>query len=257
MSAWQVAAFLACVVAATCAQCLTGFALVLVLLGLTSVFALGPLPDAVNVATVLGLANAVVALRGRHRSLDWSVLRPTAIGTLFGVAAGVALLAWLSTNVVVVLRLLLGLVVIACAVIVLRRAEPVAQRSSSASFRATGFISGLLGGLFSTGGPPLVYQFYRQPMTVDAVRDLLVALLAFGSVLRLAMVVPTGQFSLQALWLSVLAVPVVMAVTWWMRVHPPAWRRESVLKLVCLLLVLTGLALIVPAVAALASGALA
>lgn len=70
MTVWEIAGFLACVVVATCAQSITGFALALILLGLTSLFHLASLPDVANVATVLSLASAVVALRGAHKSLD-------------------------------------------------------------------------------------------------------------------------------------------------------------------------------------------
>ena len=248
MSGWQIAAFLLCVGVATCVQSITGFALVLVLLGLVGLFDLAPLRDAVNVATVLAVTNGAVALRGSKNAVDWPMLRQTAVGTLAGVAGGVVLLAWLSANAVLALRVLLGLVVIACAVLVLRRAEPLPQRSSGLTFLTTGVVSGVLGGLFSASGPPLVYQFYRQPLTLDAVRDTLVALLAAGSILRLAMVIPGGQFSAVSVELSVLAVPVVAAVTWWMKRHPPSWERQTVLKLVCGLLVVTGVGLIAPAV---------
>lgn len=248
MSGWQVAAFLACAAFATAVQNVTGFALVLVLLGLTGVFELAPLTDAANVATVLGLANGFVALRGRVRSVNWSALRQTATGTVFGVAAGVFLLTWLSGNAVLVLRLLLGIVVIACALLVLRPAQALREPSSRGAFFATGLLSGVLGGLFSASGPPLVYQFYRQPMTLDAVRDTLVALLAVGSALRLLMVVGSGQFSVAALGLGALAVPVVLGVAWWMKRHPPPWQRATVLRMVSVLLVLTGVGLMAPAV---------
>jgi hypothetical protein len=251
MSALQVAGFLLCVALATCAQSITGFALALILLGLTSLFQLAPLPDMANVATVLSLASAAIALRGTRRSVDWTIWRPTFTASIFGVAAGVALLAWLNANVVMVLRMLLGVVVIGCAVVVLVRAKTLAQRSSTASFHATGFLSGLLGGLFSASGPPVVYQFYRQPMDIDAVRDTLVATLAAGALIRLGMVVPSGQFSLRALVLSAIAMPVAVGITWWQKRHPPAWRRESVLRIVCALLVVTGVGLIAPALKAL------
>ena len=253
VTGWEIAGFLACVALATTAQRITGFALVLILLGLTSLFELAPLADVANVGTVLSLASASVALRGPRKALDTAALRATVSGSVFGIAAGVTLLAWLQANVVVVLRLLLGIVVIGCAIVVLVRARPLPQASSKASFAGFGFLSGVLGGLFSASGPPLVYQFYRQPMSLDAVRDTLVGILAAGSLIRLGMVVPTGQFSLRALLLSALAVPVAMGLTWWMRRHPPAWRRETVLKIVCLLLGITGIGLIVPAVAALSS----
>jgi uncharacterized protein len=251
MTAWQVAGFLACVALATCAQSVTGFALALILLGLTGLFELAPLADVANVATVISLCTAAVALRGARDSLDRPILRATITGSVFGVAAGVALLAWLSANVVMVLRLLLGLVVIACAIVVLVRARPLPQRSSKASFQVFGFVSGVLGGLFSASGPPLVYQFYRQPLALDAVRDTLVASLAAGGLIRLIMVVASGQFSARSVTLSAAGVPLAMGLTWWLRRHPPAWPREMVLKIVCVLLVITGVGLIGPALQAL------
>ena len=250
MTGWQIAGFLLCVALATCAQNLTGFAMALILLGLTGLFHLAPLPDMANVATVLSLANAAIVLRGTHKSLDWAILRATVVASVFGVAAGVVLLGWLNANVVLVLRLLLGIVVIACAIVVLVRAKPLAQRSSNASFHAFGLLSGLLGGMFAVSGPPLVYQFYRQPMSVDAVRDTLVATLAASSVLRLAMVVPSGQFSALSLMLCLLAAPLAVALSWWLTRHPPRWPRAAVLKLVCALLLVTGAGLIVSALQA-------
>jgi phage shock protein PspC (stress-responsive transcriptional regulator) len=251
MSGWQLAGFLLCVAIATWAQSITGFALALILLGLTSLLHLAPLPDVANVATVLSLASAAIALRGARRSLDRRIWRSTVSGSVFGVAAGVALMAWLQANVVMLLRLLLGLVVIACAVVVLVRTKPLERSSSRLSFGAFGFLSGVLGGLFSASGPPLVYQFYRQPLTLDEVRDTLVATLATGSLIRLGMVIPSGHFTLRSLLLCVLSVPLAMGLTWWMRRHPPAWRRETVLKVVCALLMVTGVGLIGPAVKAL------
>jgi uncharacterized membrane protein YfcA len=251
MTTWQIAGFLACVAVASAAQGLTGFALALILLGLVGLFDLAPLPDVANVATVLSLASAAVALRGPRKAVDWQALRSTFAGTILGVPAGVALLAWLDANVVMALRLLLGIVVIACAIVVLRRAAPLAQRSPRSSFAAIGVLSGMLGSLFSASGPPLVWQFYRQPLALEAVRDTLVATLAAGALLRLAMVVGSGRFTARSALLAILAVPLSMAITWWMRRRPPAWSRAAILKLVCALLLVTGLGLVLPATHAL------
>lgn len=255
MTGWQVAGFLAVVALATCAQSITGFALALILLGLCGLFELAPLADVANVATVISLASAAVVLRGARKHVDMEILRPTIAGSVLGIAAGVTLLAWLSANVVLVLRLLLGVVVIACALVVLVQARPLAQRSSRGSFQRWGVLSGLLGGLFSASGPPLVYQFYRQPVSLDTVRDTMIATFAAGGLVRLAMVLASGQFGLRSLALSAMAVPVAMGLTWWMKRHPPAWDRKVVLKIVCALLVLTGAGLIGPALVALAGRA--
>jgi hypothetical protein len=201
----------------------------------------------------MALANAAMVLRGAHKSLDWPMLRATSFGSVFGVAAGVALLGWLNANVVMLLRLLLGLVVIACALIVLLRAKPLPQRSSAISFSAYGVLSGLLGGLFSASGPPLVYEYYRQPIDLDTLRDTLIAALATSSLLRLLLVLPTGQFSYRALMLSLLALPLTMGITWWFQRNPPAWSRAGVLKLVCGLLLVTGVGLVGPALQSIAA----
>lgn len=253
MTAWQIAGFLACVAVATSAQRMTGFALALVLLGLTSLLDLAPLPDVANVAMVLSLANAIMVLRTAHRSVDWSVLRAIAWGTVPGMALGVLLLGWLDAGLVMALRLLLGLVIIACAVVVLMRTKLLPQRSSNVSFVGYGLLSGLLGGLFSASGPPLVYQYYRQPMALSALRDTLTGALAVGFLLRLVMVVPAGQFSARSMTLCAFALPLTMAITWWFQRHPPGWPRAAVLKLVCGLLLVTGAGLIVPATQALVS----
>jgi uncharacterized membrane protein YfcA len=252
MLAWQLPVFLVFVGIATFAQCLTGFAMALILLGLSGLVGLAPLPDVANVATILSLTSAVVALRAGHKAVDWHILRATAAGSLVGVVGGVTLLGWLQANVVVVLRLLLGMTIVGCAISVLLRAPSARERSPSWSFGLAGILSGVLGGLFAASGPPLVFHFYRQPLSLQATRDTLVAALATSSLVRLAIVVPTGHFSASAVWLSLFAAPLSAALTWWFRGHPPAWSRATVLRGVCALLLLTGTGLIVPSLRAIA-----
>jgi hypothetical protein len=59
--------------------------------------------------------------------------------------------------------------------------------------------------------------------------------------------IPAGQFSANALKLSLLAAPLVFGLSWWLERHPPGWSRPAVLRLVCALLLLTGVGLVVPA----------
>ncbi|MFI5445748.1 TSUP family transporter [Polaromonas sp. UC242_47] len=255
MTIWQIALFLVCVALASCAQSLSGFAFSLILLGLAGLFELAPLADLANVATVLALANALVALRRTGKTLDVPAFRDISMGSLAGILAGLLLLGWLSSNVILGLRLMLGLTVVACAIVVLLDTAALRQRSSVTSFRLFGALSGLLTGLFSTGGPPLVYQLYRQPMAQKTVRDTLVATLAAGSLLRLAIVLLSGQFSLNALKLCLLALPLVFALSWWLERHPPSWSRQAMRKLISFLLLLTGLGLILPALLQIATSA--
>ncbi|MDB5731934.1 MAG: hypothetical protein JWQ03_1829 [Variovorax sp.] len=248
MTALQGASFLFCVAIATCAQTLTGFAFGLILMGLVGMLEMVPLADAANVASVLTLVQACVVLRGSRKSLDLAALRDKVLGSSVGVVAGVLLIGWLSGNVVLVLRFLLGLTILACAATMLLRAAPLRERSSRGTFRAFGLVSGVMSGLFSSAGPPLVYHFYRQPMEPVAIRQTLVMIFAFNAFLRLLLVVPSGHFSVRAAGLGLLAMPLVLALTWLMKRRPPNWSARTVRMIVCALLVLAGLSLVLPAV---------
>jgi len=240
--------FFACAALATTVQTLTGFAMGLVLLGLVGALHIVPLTDAANVASVLAIANAWIVLRGPNGMYDRPAWRDTLVGSLAGVVIGVALLHWLSGSVVSVLRVLLGLTILACAVLLLMQTRPLPERSSRRSFGVYGLVAGLMSGLFSTAGPPLVYQFYRQPMPLAAIRQTLSAVFACNAVLRIVLVVSTGQFSLHALGLSVLTLPLVLGLTAWLSRHPPKWSPRLVRNLACALLIFTGAGLVLPAV---------
>ena len=136
--------------------------------------------------------------------------REAVAGSAPGVLAGVLLLQWLSANVMTVLGVLLGVTIFACAITMLRPGNVLPVRSSGIWFGGFGLLSGLLGGLFSAGGPPLVYHFYRQPMAMEALRATLVAALTTMSVMRIVVVLATGQFSLLALKMILLAAPLAM-----------------------------------------------
>ena len=241
--------FLACAALATFVQTLTGFAMGLVLLGLVGAFHVVGLPDAANVSSVLSIANAWIVLRGPNGMFDRQAWRDTLTGSLVGVVVGVLLLHWLSGSVVSVLRVLLGLTILGCAAMLVVHTRPLPERSSRRSFTGIGLISGLMSGLFSAAGPPLVYQFYRQPMALATIRQTLSAVFACNALLRITMTVSTGQFSLHALWLSLATLPLVLGLTAWLSRHPPKWSPQVVRKLVCVLLIFTGGSLVLPSVA--------
>ncbi len=247
MTATQAGLFVAFVVAATMAQRLTGFAFVLVLLGLAGLFEIAPLADLTNVATTLSVMGAAGILRASRASLDGPAYRDALAGAGLGVVVGVLLLGWLSANVMTGLRVLLGVTICACALAMLRPANVLQARSSRLSFRGFGFLSGLLGGLFSAGGPPLVYHFYRQPLSIQSLRVTLLAALTTMSLIRIAAMVASGQFSMMALKLTAFGAPVVVVCSWLLRRHPPDVARETVLKLVCMLLLVSGAGIVASA----------
>jgi uncharacterized membrane protein YfcA len=239
--------FVVCVALATFTQSLTGFAFGLVLLGLVAVFHLAPLPVAANVVTVMVLANAALLVRSLP-ALPRRVAVPAFGSSLVGVALGACLLAWLSDNAIGVVRVALGIAILACSVLLVVQTKPRAQLSSPGAFAFYGLVSGVMGGVFASAGPPMVFHLYRQPLDRLVVRDTLVLVFAVNAVLRLGIVLQQGRFDAASLALSLEALPVVLLVTWLARRYPPAWSPGAVRRVVFVLLAIAGGSLVAPAV---------
>ncbi|MFT4150720.1 MAG: TSUP family transporter, partial [Paracoccaceae bacterium] len=182
----QTLALWALAFAAAWTQTLTGFALGLILMGGCGLFGLLPLPEAALVTSVLVLVNGSIVLRQGWRQVDRQVLALTLAGTAPMLAIGFALLGWLAGQALWLLQLLLGLLIAGSALQLAARPQVRAQRSPAASFVAAGAAGGLLGGLFATAGPPIIWHLYRQPMTLGTLRVTLVAVFAINQALRLA-----------------------------------------------------------------------
>lgn len=207
------ALYLGCVALATVAQTLTGFAFGLIFLSLMATLDLASVPDAANVATVLTLVNAVTYFHSHRQAPPWRLMRPALASSCVCVVAGLALLHWLSTAAAQALKGLLGLAIVACALALAARSRMRATLAPPRAFAAAGAVSGLMGGLFGTSGPPIVYHLYRQPLAPDVVRRCLLLMFSSNALMRLVLVVPAGGFSLRALLLAGLAIPVVHLFT--------------------------------------------
>jgi uncharacterized protein len=232
--------FLVCVAVATVAQTLTGFAFGLVLLGLVAMFDLASVADAANASMVLTLVNACTYLRHQATPPPLKLMAPTLATSLLGVALGVAVLHWLHGQAAQALRGLLGLTIMGCALILVLRRGTRAQLSSPRSFAGIGLIAGVLSGLFSASGPPLVFHLYRQPLEPEVIRRCLLLVFAVNASFRLLLVVATGGFSVRALVLSALALPLVLLVTWAVQRQPWPMPARLLRGLVAGLLMLSG-----------------
>lgn len=238
------ATFLLFVALSVFAQTLTGFAQSLILLGLIGATAILPLPDAINTATVLACINAWTYVYLRRPVRLEPVLWPAIGGGAAGIFLGTFLMAWLAGAAYELLRLLLGISVVVCAGLLWSAAKPLPRLSSPATFAGIGGIAGIMGGMFSTPGPPLVYILYRQPLTQARIHESLLLIFGFTSLLRLLIVVPSGHFSMLSLQLALEALPVAVLVTYVTVRHPPALPARLLKALVCVLLVATGLGMV-------------
>ncbi|WP_432262405.1 TSUP family transporter [Cupriavidus sp. TMH.W2] len=245
MSVWQHGLFLLCVGLATFTQNLTGFAFGLVLLGLVAQFHLVPLTVAANVVTVMVLVNAAMVVR-RWPRLPSPLPIAILLSSLVGVATGVWLLSLLSDHAMNELRVGLGLAILVCSSLLILKEHRRERISTSASFALFGWLSGVMGGLFASAGPPMVFHMYRQPLKREVIQETLVLLFAVNAVLRLLLVAAHDSFDMPSARLSLEALPVVLGLTWMARRYPPRWSPASVRRVVFVLLLVAGGCLVVP-----------
>ena len=240
----SIALFLVFVALAVYAQNLTGFALALILLGLVGATDLYPLPDVVNVVSIIALVNAMIFLYKRRALRLERALWPALLASFVGTVLGVMALSWIVGNAYELLRLLLGASIIYCAWILWRRKTQLKTASPPSAFISVGLLSGLMSGLFSAGGPPLVYQVYQQPWPLARMQESLMYLFGAGALLRLIIVVPSGGFTSQALILSVVTLPAVILITLLTAQRKPPFSPRALKFLVCLLLISTGIMMV-------------
>lgn len=243
--------FLACVALATYAQTTTGFAFSLILLGLAGVLSLSSLSEMTNVVNMLALVNVFVALGGVRKNLNFSLIKGAFVSSFVGVAMGVGALHWVSGDAIVWLSGLLGITILVCATLLVARKRQLTQVSAPGTFVSYGLLSGLLGGLFSSAGPPMVYHMYRQPLPLAVIRDSLLVFFAVNAALRIVLVGASGGLTLSSVVLAAEALPVVVVLTWLVRRYVSPGSLKTVKLFVFFLLVIAGLGLTIPAAQAL------
>jgi uncharacterized membrane protein YfcA len=248
MSDGAILGFLLLTSIAAYAQTLTGFAFGLITMGGIGLTGLLSLPDAAMLVSILTLVNAAQMLLKGWRDVAWREFWLVMATSLPMLLAGYLLLEWLAGTRADILRIILGLVIIVSSLQLARKPEPLARPSGDASFLFFGSIAGLMGGMFSTAGPPLVYHFYRQPMPHVKVRETLVTVFALNAVLRNGLVAFSGNLPRGSVWWGLLAIPLVMGATHAARRWPPPMSPATMRKIVFVLLFLSGVSLGAPAV---------
>ncbi|WP_173942622.1 TSUP family transporter [Polynucleobacter antarcticus] len=232
--------FLCFVAIAVYAQTLTGFALSFILLGLITLIDLVPLIDTVNIISVILVLNSIIFLYKRWPLQFEKSLFPSLATSLISTLAGMGLLIWLVGTTYEIARLLLGISICICALLLWKKTKSLSKESSPWIFAIFGSISGLLGGLFSAPGPPFVYLMYRQPWTASRILESLIFFFGVITLFRLLVSIAANQFSMNALLLTIEAIPVVYAVTAFSASRPPPLTPSTIKSIVCGLLGVIG-----------------
>lgn len=163
--------------------------------------------DLVHAAGVVNLVGWV-ATSGQLWTLRahtvWGTVRRIAPTLVLGVALGVTALRTFDSTLMV---RALGITTVAIAAWNLIRPTLRAGRSGAAFDAAIGLISGVLGGAFNTGGPPLIAHLYRGPETPDQIRATIQALFLTISTSRALISASQGLFDRAVLVDSLFSIP--------------------------------------------------
>ncbi|HXG28358.1 MAG TPA: sulfite exporter TauE/SafE family protein [Nevskiales bacterium] len=247
MSIDSLLALLAIVAVGTYFQTVTGFGLGMIVMGATSGFALAPVSVAAAVVSLVTLVNSAVALPGKLHHIDWRAARAVLVGVGPAIIAGVLLLDYLSSVTARLLQFLLGAAIIYSGVVFARRPAQLPERSSDRSFFISGFASGLFGGLFGMAGPPVIFHFYRQPLELVAIRNMLLLVFAFTSGSRTLFIAAQGRLDSEIWLLTACAVPLVALATVLGRRYPPPFAPQAMRRVACAALLVIGASLVMSA----------
>ncbi|MCX5591509.1 sulfite exporter TauE/SafE family protein [Alcaligenes endophyticus] len=224
-------------------QTLTGFGLGIIVIGLVSGFNLASVAFIASVISLCSIVNGYAALHGHWRQLNRTVAGWTLAGIIPSTIAGTVLLNYLSHEANHVLKLLLGLLIIYSGISAMRK--PVQQDSLSrrSTFFHYGFFSGICGGLFGMPGPPIILLFYRQPLAHAHIRSLLLLMFTGTALLRTLYELATQTLSEDAVYLALLALPLVTLLTLVSKRLPPPLSPQGIRKLSFFSLLLIGVGL--------------
>ncbi|MDX1593138.1 MAG: sulfite exporter TauE/SafE family protein [Gammaproteobacteria bacterium] len=213
MSPEELALFLGVVAVCAWLQAVSGFALALGLLGMMTEFDLASIPVTAVVVSLVGLASSLVSLAGVRGAIQWRRLVPILLGMLPTVGVGVWLMDRLAHGATSTLQVILGAFIVLGGVLMLMRPTTRERPARPLTGFLSGLLGGLFGGLFAAVAPPVVYHLYREPMTVDAVRATLHALIVVGVAMRMSFVSAFSEVQPLALELVLYALPVVVLGT--------------------------------------------
>ncbi len=218
-AAWAV--FLGAVFLGSYVQAVTGFAMGMIVIAVVGASELIALPVLTAAASLITMVNVALALKGHLHQLHRGLFFWLALGQVPAIWIGVALLEVLDRDARALLQLLLGLFITLGSLSMMLKPAPLKAVSSPVICTGVGLAGGVIGGMFSASGPVLGYFNYRQPLEVAVIRATLLCSFALTTTTRTVVVGASGGLTAEVWWLSLFALPLVVAGTWLGREVPP------------------------------------
>jgi uncharacterized membrane protein YfcA len=152
--------------------------------GIIAMGALSVLHDpwhAAGVVNITGLLQTAWLAMLLRRSIQWGVVRRILPAAALGVAVGLLALGRLPEA---ILLRVLGATIVGFSLWNLSRWRPAAEASPRWD-APVGFASGVLTGMFNTGGPPIIAHLYRRPEPPEVLIATVQACFLFSALTRL------------------------------------------------------------------------
>ena len=186
----------------------TGFGFGLAAVPLVSL-ALPP-AKVVPFVVVLQVIVGVGGLRQAARSCDWRAVGGLSPGMVLGIPIGVAALTAFGANPV---RLAIGGVILV-SVLLLWRGVRLPQRPSRLLTAAIGLVAGVMNGLASMGGPPIVVYLMALSHRAATVRASSIVYFMLAALVSFVVMAWRGLIDTEILLWSLASVPVLIAGTY-------------------------------------------
>ena len=179
--------------AASMVQGFLGFGFGILAMGLLTEFQ--GFHHATALVNLIGMFAPCVILWRLRREIEWPLIKTLLPQLLIGIVLGVVAIVTLSPGLI---KQVLGVTIVAFAVWSLWRGGAGAEVRRLWALPA-GFLSGLLGGAFNMGGPPLIAYIYRQPLSPRQLKSTVQLLFIMTSLTRIPLIGSQGYFTREVL----------------------------------------------------------
>lgn len=234
-SPWQLVAVGLVLVVAEAIYVLLGFGAGLVAVGALALL-LPDVRDGVVLLLLVNLPAEIFVVLTSWREVNWRGVAVLMVGIAIGIPVGAWVLGW--SNPEVLLTALGAVLLVVGTVFLFVPRERVVHWPGWVA-GPVGLSSGLLTGLFGTGGPPLVLYYQLSGADKAAFRGNLMAIFLLMTLVRVPSYAGMGLITADRLWSSLMVLPAVLAGAWignrlHLRIEESTFRRLVAAALVVL-----------------------